>query len=85
MGRLCKPNQSGEYEFEITHQQGNQHDMHLVEAWHLPLGAALLESSPAELELVTNRNGQVELRFDKIVPPMGTTPLAFRYRLVAAN
>lgn len=85
MGRLCKPNGFGEYEFEITQQQGNQHDMRLVEAWRLPLGAALLESSPAELELVTNSNGQVELRFDKVVPPRGTTPLAFRYRLLAAK
>jgi RNA polymerase sigma factor (sigma-70 family) len=81
MGRLFKLNQSGEYEFETTQQQGNEHDMRLVEVWRFPSGASLLESSPAELEQTTNRDGQVELRLDKTVPPWGTTPLAFRYRL----
>jgi hypothetical protein len=83
-GDLFKPNQSGDYELDMTQQQGNVQDMHLVEIWRLPADAILVTNSPAEFTLSTNGEGQIEVRLDKVVPPMRTTPLFLAYRFAKA-
>jgi hypothetical protein len=46
--------------------------------------AVLLEKSPADLVVTTNR-GRVELRFDKMLPPPGKSDIRIRYRLNTAT
>ena len=78
MGFL-KKNGAGEYAFEMSGNMGNVTEAHLVETWRLPASAVLLGKDRG-MEETTNAD-RIELRIDKILPPNGTFPLGFRYRL----
>jgi hypothetical protein len=45
----------------------------------LPPGAVLLEKIGGMEE--TTNSGQIELKIDQILPPNGSYPVGFRYRL----
>lgn len=63
---------------------GNFTEAHIVYVWRLPPGATLLGKNET-IEADTNA-GQIELTFDRMIPPNGTFPVEFRYRsAVAAN
>ena len=66
-------------EFQMASTIGNDFNMRCVEAWRLPAGAVLL-GKPGGMEATTNA-GQIELRFDGIIPPKGELTFNFRYRL----
>ena len=78
---LIKPNGAGDYEVGFTNNAGNIADMHCVQVWRLPMGATLLRKIP-EMEETTG-DGQIELRIDKVVPPNGSLPVGFSYRIAA--
>jgi RNA polymerase sigma factor (sigma-70 family) len=66
-------------EFRMASIIGNDFNMHCVEVWRLPAGAVLL-GNPGGMEATTNA-GQIELRFDGVIPPKGELTFNFRYRL----
>jgi YD repeat-containing protein len=66
-------------EFRMASIPGNDFNMRYVEVWRLPAGAVLL-GKPGGMEATTNA-GQIELRFDGVIPPKGEVAFNFRYRL----
>jgi len=80
MAGLLQSKGAGEYGANFTENLGNVTGR-LVEVWRLPPGAVLLEKIHG-LEETTN-SGQIELKIDQILPPNGTAPIGFRYRLPA--
>lgn len=66
-------------EFSMASIMGNDLDMRCVEVWRLPMGATLLDKDANTLE--TTNDGQIELRFNKIIPPKGDVTFSFRYQL----
>jgi hypothetical protein len=66
-------------EFRMASIIGNDFNMRCVEVWRLPAGAVLL-GKPGGMETTTNA-GQIELRFDGVIPPKGELTFNFRYRL----
>ncbi len=78
---LIKANDAGDYEIGFTNNAGNITDMHCVQVWRLPMGATLLAKIPEMQE--TTSDGQIELKIDKVVPPNGSLPVGFSYRLAA--
>jgi RNA polymerase sigma factor (sigma-70 family) len=66
-------------EFRMASIPGNDFNMRCVEVWRLPAGAVLL-GKPGGMEATTNA-GQIELRFDGVIPPKGEVAFNFRYRL----
>ena len=71
----------GEYGVEFTANVGNVTEAHLVQVWRLPTGAVLLGKIRGMEE--TTNTSQIELRIDKIIPPNGSFPVGFHYRLAA--
>jgi len=69
----------GEYGVDFTGSLGNVTDAHLVQIWRLPIGA-VLSGRVRGMEVTTNAD-RVELRVDKIIPPKGSYPVIFSYRL----
>jgi hypothetical protein len=72
---------AGEYGVNFANNLGYSIEVHLVEVWHLPPGAVLLEKIGGMEE--TTNSGQIELKIDQILPPNGSAPIGFRYRLPA--
>jgi RNA polymerase sigma factor (sigma-70 family) len=72
---------AGEYGVNFANNLGYSIEAHLVEVWRLPPGAVLLEKIGG-MEETTNA-GQIELKIDQIIPPNGSSPVGFRYRLPA--
>ena len=66
-------------EFSMASIVGNDFNMHCVEAWRLPAGATLLDKDANTI--ATTNAGQIELRFDSVIPPQGKVTYNFRYRL----
>ena len=69
-------------EFQMASTIGNDFNMRCAEAWRLPAGATLLDKH-ANMIATTNA-GQIELRFDGVIPPQGKVAYSFRYRLPPA-
>ena len=80
---VLKPVGAAEYEIDWASRDGNDSDMHYVIVWRLPAGTTLLEKDPSINE--TTSDGQIELRFDKIIPPNGWVRYSFRYRLATVT
>ena len=78
---VIKTTVSGIHEFRMTSYPGNDRDMRYIEVWRLPPEATLLDKD-MDVNAVTN-DGQIELQFDKIIPPNGNVQYGFRYRLAA--
>jgi RNA polymerase sigma factor (sigma-70 family) len=72
---------AGEYGVNSANNLGYSIEVHLVEVWRLPPGAVLLEQIGGMEE--TTNSGQIELKIDQILPPNGSAPVGFRYRLPA--
>ena len=72
---------AGEYGVNTANNLGYSIETHLVEVWRLPPGAVLLGKIGGMEE--TTDAGQIELKIDQILPPNGSYPVGFRYRLPA--
>jgi RNA polymerase sigma factor (sigma-70 family) len=66
-------------EFRMASIIGNDFNMRCVEVWRLPAGATLLDKDANMIE--TTNAGQIELRFDRVIPSKGEVTFNFRYRL----
>jgi RNA polymerase sigma factor (sigma-70 family) len=77
---MFNTNGAGECDVNYSDHPGNVTEMHVVRIMRLPPGATLLEKNHGIIAS-TNENGRIELTLDEVVPPNGTFPTKFRYRL----
>jgi len=82
---LVKPTGNpGEFEYHMNHWPAIDGDTRQVEVHRLPAGATLLDKSPADL-VESKKDGRIELRIDRIIPPGGNLEIRYRYRLTTAG
>jgi RNA polymerase sigma factor (sigma-70 family) len=80
---LVKPaGEPGVFQYQNENSPGFDGDTHCTELDRLPVGAVLLDCQPPDMQKST-RDGRIELRMDKIIPPGGDLEISYRYRLEA--
>jgi hypothetical protein len=81
-GLVRATGEPGVCEYQMNHFPGYEGDTRRIETHLLPRGAILLEKHPVDLA-ETTKDGRIELRIDKVIPPGGSLAIGYRYRLSA--
>ena len=82
LGAIKVTGEPGVFELHTYEQIGSDYAIHRISTYRLPPGAVLLNEVPPDVKMAT-RDGRVELRLDKMLPPPGITEFTIRYRLAA--
>jgi beta-lactamase regulating signal transducer with metallopeptidase domain len=72
------------FEYHMKHFPAAQVDVKRIEVHRLPAGAELLSKSPADL-IESRKDGRIELRIERLIPPGGSLEVSYRYRLKLAK
>lgn len=82
---ICQPTvEPGGYAYQDQDRPGDDGFTHSLETYRLPVGAVVRVKHPEALK-ETTRDGRVELRIDRLIPPDGVRQTDFRYQLADAK
>lgn len=73
--------QPGTFQFHDHDEMGDTSGIQRHDVFRLPPDAVLLQKQPADLTVTTNAGGQVEVHFDKMLPPPNILDVTLQYRL----
>jgi beta-lactamase regulating signal transducer with metallopeptidase domain len=78
------PGTQQEYRYHFQHWPQAHQPTRRIETYLLPVGAKLISKTPEDMQQQT-KNGRIELRLEKMIPPGSSITTAFQYRLTDGN